>query len=111
MYANNVAKVLTDVTVPQKMVKRVLRDNGMQIVKKFSPVKSEYKFQIGDNKRISMLLSEDEFVQKEERLVRNHWVPAVEMRVRNTNLEDVLIKSISDILDMGAKFKQFRNIK
>lgn len=113
MYAENVVKVLNDVTTPQKVVRKVLRDNNMEIVRKFSPVNSQYRFQIGDNKRITMTLTEDEFVQKEERLIRNQWKPSVEMRIADTigNLEDVLVRSVSEIVDLGARFSRYRNIK
>lgn len=111
MYADCVAKVLNDVTIPQKLVNRVLRENDMQIVKKFSPVKSEYKFNVGDDKRILMSITDDEFVQREERFIRNHWEPSVEMRVKNSNLEDVLAQSISKVLDITAKLNNYRNIK
>lgn len=113
MYADSVAKILCDVTTPQKVVRKVLRENGMQIVKKFSPVNSEYKFQIGDNKRITMRVLEDEFFRKEENLISNQWKTSQEMHIWDTpsNLENTLVKSISDILDMGAKFIPFKNIK
>lgn len=113
MYAANVSKILNDVTTPQKLVNKVLRENNMEIVRKFSPVNSEYKFQIGNNKRITITLNEDEFVQKEERFVRNQWKPSVEMRVNGSNrdLEDVLVQTISNIMELGERFKNYRIIK
>ena len=113
MYAENVSKVLMDVTTPQKLVKRVLRDNDMQIVRNFSPVESEYKFELNGNKRITMSLTKDEFVQKEEKNVRGGWHPSVEMRVRGTSefLEDTMIRSIENIMELGERFKRFKIIK
>lgn len=113
MYAANVSKILNDVTIPQKLVNKVLRENNMEIVRKFSPVNSEYQFMMGNNKRITMTLTEDEFIQKEERFVRNQWRPSVEMRLNgaNRNLEDVLIQSISEIMELGERFKNYRIIK
>lgn len=113
MYAENVVKVLKDVTTPQKVVRKVLRDNDMQIVSKFTPVNSEYKFNIGDKKRITMTLTEDEFVQKEEKLRRNRWETTTVTHIWDSpeNLENALVKSISEIVDLGARFKRYRNIK
>ena len=113
MYAANVSKILNDVTTPQKLVNKVLRENNMEIVRKFSPVNSEYKFQIGNNKRITITLNEDEFVQKEERFVRNQWKPSVEIRVNGSNrdLDDVLVQTISNIMELGERFKNYRIIK
>ena len=113
MYADSVTKILCDVTTPQKVVRKVLRENGMQIVKKFSPVNSEYKFQIGDNKRITMRVLEDEFFRKEENLIRNQWETIQEMHIWDTpsNLENTLVQSISEVMEFGTKFKPYRNIK
>ncbi len=113
MYAETVSKVLKDVTTPQKVVRRVLRDNDMQIVKNFTPVESEYRFELGNNRRIIMSLTKDEFIQKEERHIKGGWRPSVEMRVRGTvkELEDAMISSVQNIIDLGERFKRFRIIK
>jgi len=105
MYAENVVKVLKDVTTPQNIVRKVLRENNMEIVKKFSPVYSEYQFQLGKNNRISMRVTEDEFYQKKEALVKNKWETVQEMHIWDSckKIEDALVKSISEIADFGSR--------
>lgn len=107
MYAEKVATVLTDLTIPQKITNRILRDHNMQIIKKFTPVDSFYKLSVGDNKRVTMQLTENEFVHKEESFVQNNWRTSSEMRLTGTRkeLENAFLESIRRVKKNSEKLK------
>ena len=105
------AKLTSGLVVSKNVLNKEFKENNLSIIKKFSPVVSEYKFQVGHNRRITMTLTEDEFIQKEERLFQSKWLPTIETHQKNCNGEDALITAINKILDIGSKYKQFRIIK
>lgn len=96
MNADTIGRILTDSQAPKKLVKRVLKENDMQIVKNFTPVNSEYKLNLGKDRRVTLAVNGDEFIQKEERLINNKWRKSVEMRIKDTaeNAENALIAAI-----------------
>ena len=92
------------------IAKRVMKDNNMRLTNRFTPVISEYKFQVGDDKRISIVLDENEFVQKEQRFHKNMWRDAVEKRIKGTldDIENVLLETISELSEYNSKFKSIK---
>ena len=70
------------------IAKRVMKDNNMSVVKNFTPVVSEYKFNLSDTKRMNIILKEDEYIQQEERLINNSWKKVIEYRLKG-NIEKV----------------------
>ncbi len=109
-----VAKILLDPTTSAKTFRKVLNMNDMQVVKKFSPVVSEYKFQLTPNVRRILTLTEDEFVSKEQRLKNGIWKDSIEMRSFGTaeELENDLILCVENLNDMIARFpKKFKHVR
>ena len=110
----NVAKILLDPTTSRKTFKKVLNMNDMQVVKRFSPVVSEYKFQISPKVRRILTLTEDEFVSKEQRFRYGKWNDTIEMRSCGSleKLENDLISCIKGINELIAhQPKKYVNIK
>jgi len=56
-----------------RIVKRVMKDKNMEVVRNFTPVVSEHTVQINPNKRIRLTLTDNEFQYAEERKLRNNW--------------------------------------
>ena len=55
------------------LAKRVLKDNNMQLRRKFTPVVSEYKMQVNPNRRFNLRITEDEFSAIEECKKDGNW--------------------------------------
>lgn len=109
-----VAKILSDPTISAKTFRKVLNMNDMQVVKKFSPVVSEYKIQLTPKVRRILTLTEDEFVSKEQRFKNGMWKDAIEMRSFGSpeELEKDLMSSIENLNDMIERFpKMFKHIR
>lgn len=111
---NNLSTIPTDPVMTRKMAKMVLDMNNMQIVNRFSPVVSEYKFQIAPNIRHIFTLTEDEFIAKEQRFRYGKWCDSVEMRTFGPleKLEEDLMICIENLNNLIAHHpKVYKRIK
>ena len=95
------------------IAKRVMKNMDMQVVNRFSPVESKYQFHIGDKKRITLHLTEDKFIQTEEQLNKGRWKLSTQSVKLGSmpELENFMLESVSNIVELGKRFKTYRNIK
>ena len=83
------------------ITKRVLKDRDMHIVRRFSPVISEYKLQLSPELRQIFKITDDEFLSRKEILKNGKWIMQSEIYSFGPleKLENALSAAISKIIN------------
>ena len=100
MNIEEITSVLRDPSSSPKLNRKVLRLNNMEVVNRFSNVKSEYLLQDRPDRRMRYLIQDDMYQKTEERLINGVW----EKRYRYTfdglqpEVEKKFFKSLSKFI-------------
>ena len=97
MFFEDIASVLKDPTTPDALCRKVLRENNMDIRKRFSSVRSEYLVQDKPTRRMRYLLLDDMYQKTEENLINGIWEPRYRYTYEGLqkNVEKKFFRSLS----------------
>ena len=97
MFFEDIASVLKDQTTPDALCRKVLRENNMDIRKRFSSVRSEYLVQDKPTRRMRYLLLDDMYQKTEENLINGIWEPRYRYTYEGLqkNVEKKFFRSLS----------------
>jgi hypothetical protein len=88
------------------ITKRVLKDRNMQIVKRFTPVVSEYTVDVSPNNRYMFRLDDDVFTAQHQVKSENGWQTVGEIERTHScvdNVDNDFQVTLSDLRSYGVE--------
>lgn len=109
----NVSNLMLNANTATQIANRVMKDRNIQVVDRFTPVVSQYRFNISPKDRVTLTLTEDSFVKLVEKFKYGKWSMVSEMRTSGTmqQMEEALICTIDSLNRIAEKIKKYRIIK